>query len=77
MIEIVNAVVPKRALAAVAGAVFANAAWAVGDAPGGPKVNQLNLPVGVTKIASDIYDLHTLILLICLVIFVLVFGVMF
>ncbi len=57
--------------------LFAGTAWAVGDAPGGPKVNQLNLPVGVTKIASDIYDLHTLMLIICLIIFVLVFGVMF
>ena len=68
-------------IAAALGAFFAgtaaNVAWAVGDAPGGPKVNQLNLPVGVTKIASDIYDLHTLMLIICLVIFVLVFGVMF
>lgn len=70
----------SRAVASiVAGLVasFGNLAWAVGDAPGGPKVNQLNLPVGVTKIASDIYDLHTLMLIICLVIFILVFGVMF
>ena len=62
---------------ALMGALVGEAAWAVGDAPGGPRVNQLNLPRGVTKIASDIYDLHTLMLLICLVIFVIVFGVMF
>ena len=90
MIHFVRAFLRKRANAAtsalVGGArqvalltagVSASSAWAVGDAPGGPKVNQLNLPVGVTKIASDIYDLHTLMMLICLVIFVLVFGVMF
>ena len=64
------------AIATALGLVGANA-WAVGDAPGGPKVNQLNLPVGVTQISSEIYDLHTLMLLICLVIFCLVFGVMF
>ena len=64
-------------IACVIASVIPAAAWAVGDAPGGPKVLQLNLPVGVTKIASDIYDLHTLMMLICLVIFCLVFGVMF
>lgn len=85
MIHFVRAFLPKRvpspALAGLAVGLVASlvggAAWAVGDAPGGPRVNQLNLPVGVTKIASDIYDLHTLMLLICLVIFLLVFGVMF
>jgi cytochrome c oxidase subunit 2 len=80
MIHFVRAFLRERASAVSLGliaAVTGNAAWAVGDAPGGPKVNQLNLPVGVTKIASDIYDLHTLMLLICLVIFILVFGVMF
>ena len=80
MISYVRASLRKRASAAALGLIAAglgNVAWAVGDAPGGPKVNQLNLPVGVTKIASDIYDLHTLMLLICLAIFVLVFGVMF
>ncbi len=60
-----------------AGWSIAGVARAVGDAPGGPGVNQLNLPRGVTRIASDIYDLHTLMMLICLVIFCLVFGVMF
>lgn len=80
MTHFVRASLRKRASAVSLGlvaAVLGNAAWAVGDAPGGPRVNQLNLPVGVTKIASDIYDLHTLMLLICLVIFVVVFGVMF
>ncbi len=39
--------------------------------------NPYNLKEPVTQIASEIYDLHTLMLIICLVIFVAVFGVMF
>ncbi len=50
---------------------------AVQDMPGGPGVNQLNLPLGVTRIAQDIAWLHWLMLIICMVIFVAVFGVMF
>jgi len=38
---------------------------------------QYNLAPPVTEIARQIYDLHTLMLIICLVIFVAVFGVMF
>jgi hypothetical protein len=38
---------------------------------------QYNLPTPVTGIASQIFDLHTLLLVICLLIFVAVFGVMF
>jgi len=49
----------------------------VQDMPGGPRVNQLNLDVGVTQIARDIAWLHWMMLIICLVIFVGVFGVMF
>ncbi|MFC3108500.1 cytochrome c oxidase subunit II [Undibacterium arcticum] len=49
----------------------------VKDIPGGPAVNQLNLHPPVTKIAEQIYSLHTFMLIICLVIFVAVFGVMF
>jgi cytochrome c oxidase subunit 2 len=37
----------------------------------------LNLKTPVTPLAQEIYDLHTIILLICVVIFVVVFGVMF
>lgn len=47
------------------------------DMPGGPAVNQLNLTTGVTPIAADIAWLHWMMLIICLVIFVGVFGVMF
>lgn len=44
---------------------------------GGPMVNQLNLQAPATQIASDIYSLHTLMMVIIMVIFVAVFGVMF
>ncbi|MGF1642402.1 MAG: hypothetical protein ACFCUJ_02090, partial [Thiotrichales bacterium] len=36
----------------------------------------LNMPVGVTQISRDVYDLHMLIFWICCVIGVVVFGVM-
>ena len=38
--------------------------------------NQYNLPPPQTIIAREIYDLHTLIFVICCVIFVVVFGAM-
>ncbi|MEY4748300.1 MAG: hypothetical protein RIQ60_514 [Pseudomonadota bacterium] len=63
-------------LAAVA-ALSTTAALAVNDLPGGPKVNQLDLPGGATKMATDLQGLHYLLLVICSVIFVVVFGVMF
>jgi len=53
------------------------AAWAVNDLPGGPKVNQLNLHAPVTKIGEQQVWLHNFMLIVCLVIFVAVFGVMF
>ncbi len=53
------------------------AAWAVNDLPGGPAVNQLNLHPPVTKIAEEQVWLHWFMLIICTVIFVAVFGVMF
>ena len=49
----------------------------VQDMPGGPKVNQLNLHEGVTQIARDVMWLHWMLLTICIVIFIGVFGVMF
>jgi cytochrome c oxidase subunit 2 len=54
------------------GAVFANQ-----DMPGGPAVNQLNFPVAATKIMAEIHWLHWMMLVICTVIFLGVFGVMF
>ena len=50
---------------------------AVNDLPGGPAVNQLNFHPPVTKIAEEQHWLHWFMLIICTVIFVLVFGVMF
>ncbi|NHZ62126.1 cytochrome c oxidase subunit II [Massilia genomosp. 1] len=44
---------------------------------GRPVDYQLNLQMPVTKIASEINDLHTWMMIVCLVIFVAVFGVMF
>jgi cytochrome c oxidase subunit 2 len=55
----------------------AQAAQAVGDLPGGPATNQLDLHPPVTRIASDIQGLHYFMLIVCLVIFIAVFGVMF
>ncbi|MEY2688527.1 MAG: hypothetical protein RL375_2725 [Pseudomonadota bacterium] len=62
---------------AAAVALTTTAANAVNDLPGGPKVNQLDLPGGASKMASDIQGLHYLLLVICSVIFVVVFGAMF
>ncbi len=70
----------KRALSGVlacSGLLFAGAALAVGDSPGGPAVNEINLQPPVTKIAEELYSLHMFMLLLCTVIFVGVFGVMF
>jgi cytochrome c oxidase subunit 2 len=53
------------------------AAWAVNDLPGGPANWQLNLQPGATKIAQEQGWLHWFMLIICTVIFVVVFGVMF
>jgi len=63
--------------AAVAAALSGGAAWAVNDMPGGPGVNQLNLTPGVTRIAADQWWIHNFLLVVCLAIFVAVFGVMF
>lgn len=63
--------------AAVSAALSGGAAWAVNDMPGGPGVNQLNLTPGVTRIAADQWWIHNFLLIVCLAIFVAVFGVMF
>ena len=54
-----------------------HAAMAVGDLPGGPAVNQLDLHPPVTQIAADQRWLHYFMLWICTLIFIGVFGVMF
>ncbi len=70
----------KRALSgvlALSGLLFAGAALAVNDSPGGPAVNELNFQTPATKIAEELYSLHMFMLIICMVIFLGVFGVMF
>ena len=69
-----------RKLASVlwlAGAWIGSVAHAVSDLPGGPAVNQLNLHPPVTRIAEEQHFLHWMMLIICTVIFVAVFSVMF
>ena len=56
---------------------FATAAHAVNDLPGGPSVRQLNLPEPATKIAAAQNSLHWMMLILCTVIFIGVFAVMF
>ena len=55
----------------------AAAAHAVNDLPGGPAVNQLDLHPAVTKIAQEQHWLHNFMMIICVVIFIAVFAVMF
>lgn len=58
-------------------ALATGSALAVNNLPGGPAVNQLDLHPAVTQIARDQQWLHYFMLVICTVIFVGVFGVMF
>lgn len=67
----------RRAAAAMLAMGLIQASWAVNDLPGGPAVRQIDLPPPVTKIAAAQQDLHYMMLYICGVIFVAVFGVMF
>jgi len=64
-------------LVAFLGAWVSTAAHAVNDLPGGPAVRQLNLHPAVTRIAEEQHWLHWFMMIVCLVIFVAVFGVMF
>jgi cytochrome c oxidase subunit 2 len=65
------------AASAWAGTAAFTLAHAVNDLPGGPAVNQLNLHPPVTKIAEELHWLHWFMLILCAVIFVAVFSVMF
>ncbi len=67
----------SQSVAALGLALGASAALAVGNLAGGPAVNQLDLHPPVTRLASDIQGLHYFMLVICTVIFLAVFGVMF
>jgi cytochrome c oxidase subunit 2 len=60
------------------GALLAtHSAMAVNDLPGGPAVNQINLHPPASRVAAELMWLHNFMLVICSVIFVAVFGVMF
>ena len=62
----------------VAALLFAPAVLAaVNSLPGGPAVNQINLHPPVTSIAREIMWLHNVVMVICALIFIGVFGVMF
>jgi len=65
------------AVMAATAALAAGSALAVNDLKGGPGVNQLNLHEPVTRIAADQMWLHNFVMIVCLAIFVAVFGVMF
>ena len=49
----------------------------VKDLPGGPAVNQIDLHPAASKIAESQHFLHVVMMVICVVIFIAVFGVMF
>lgn len=61
----------------LAGSWASSVAHAVQDLPGGPAVRQLNLHPPVTRIAQEQHFLHWMMLVICTLIFVAVFAVMF
>ena len=68
---------PLQAATLWGSSVAFTVAHAVGDLAGGPAVNQLNFHPPVTKIAEEQGWLHWYMLIICTVIFIAVFGVMF
>ena len=74
---------PNRLATLLRSALIWTAAWAataahaVKDLPGGPAVNQLNLHPPVTKIAEEQHWLHWFMMILCTVIFIAVFAVMF
>ncbi len=67
----------SRLMLTLGASLAAGAALAVNDLPGGPAVRQLNLHPPVTAIAEQQAWLHWFMLIVCVVIFVGVFGVMF
>jgi len=66
-----------RTALALGASVLSQAAFAVNSLPGGPAVRQLDMHPAVTKIAEQQHALHYFMLVVCVVIFVAVFGVMF
>lgn len=79
MMRLISKSLQRRSavLLALGMAGVAHVAHAVEDLAGGPAVNQLNLHPPVTAIAADQAQLHWFMLIICTVIFLGVFSVMF
>ena len=73
----IKSIFNKLGGALLAASAMAGSAHAVNDLPGGPAVNQLNLGPAVTSIAAEQAWLHWFMLILCTVIFVAVFAVMF
>ena len=68
----------KRLFRLALGPVLIPMAWvSAGAQAAGDKMNEINMPAGVTALGRDIYDLHMLIFWICVIIGVIVFAVMF
>ena len=67
----------SRASLYVVAAFSTFCAHAAENMPGGPKLLQLNFTAPATKIMEEIHWLHWMMLIICAVIFLGVFGVMF
>ena len=64
-------------LLGLAGLFQSGLALAINDMPGGPARFQMNLQPAATKVAEEVATLHWMMLIICTVIFIAVFGVMF
>ena len=79
MTRILNGMWSGVARAATAATLLmaGTAAHAISDLPGGPAVRQFNLPVPVTRIAQEQQWLHNFMMILCTVIFLAVFSVMF
>jgi cytochrome c oxidase subunit 2 len=69
----------RGGVGALALAPFIHAAASAGAPAPAPAEgwNLLNMPQGVTSVSREIYDIHMIVIWICVVIGVLVFGVMF
>ncbi len=66
-----------QAFLSLGATVATTAALAVNSLPGGPAVNQIDLHPPATRIAAEQQWLHNFMLILCTVIFLAVFGVMF
>lgn len=70
----------KRLQSLMLSALLASAGmpvWAVGDSVGGPPVRGMGFQPPASQLGADVYSLHNFLMVVCLVIFVAVFGAMF